>query len=104
MPPSCADNTARVAAFSSVCPNSGNTEWTRTLVHRRGHYFVALDRSNALEDGDYTFTCRWRSVYPQVLADGVCTVAAGDGVTLEIISADPVRQQSVHTEPDGTTR
>ncbi|MBT7302248.1 MAG: hypothetical protein HN849_22155, partial [Victivallales bacterium] len=97
-------NSEDVSAISSVCPNNGNTEWTRTLIHRRGHYFVALDRADALDEGDYTFTCRWRTLFPQQLRDGICTVDAGDGVALNISSADPVLQNSVRTEPDGTTR
>ncbi|MBT4815900.1 MAG: hypothetical protein HON70_09385 [Lentisphaerae bacterium] len=97
-------NSEDVSAISSVCPNNGNTEWTRTLIHRRGHYFVALDRADALDGGDYTFTCRWRTLFPQQLRNGICTVDAGDGVTLDVVNAVPVPQHSVRTEPDGTTR
>jgi hypothetical protein len=94
----------QVSALSSVDPFNGNTQQTRTIVHRTGHYFVVLDSFQALADDDYTFNCRWRSVHPARLEGGVWKESAPQGVALQIQSAEPVRQESVHEDYDGVFR
>jgi hypothetical protein len=99
-------NSDRVSAISSVNPLSGNSEWTRTMVHRRGHFFVVIDQMKALVDDEFSFSARWRTYYPQTLEpSGVCRVEAGDGVQMRIIGAGQnIVHDSRRAKADGSTR
>ena len=48
----------------------GGTDWTRTIVHWRGHYFAVLDRIEALASDEYNLTCRWRGLQRAALDSG----------------------------------
>ena len=57
-------NLGDVSAISSKDHGVDGTDWTRTIVHWRGHYFVVLDRIEALADDEYNMVCRWRGMQP----------------------------------------
>ena len=90
-----------VSAISSTDPFNGNTDCTRTILHRAGHYFVVFDRFKALSDDDYTFTCRWRTPHPATLDRGAWSVQAGGGVGMKLISAEPLDQEAAQEPSDG---
>ena len=52
-------NLGEVSMVASTEIDSGGADWTRTIVHWKGHYFAVLDRMVARQDDDYTFACRW---------------------------------------------
>jgi hypothetical protein len=87
-------NLGQLSMVSSREPNSGGADWTRTIVHRSGHYFVVLDRMEALQEDDYTFVCRWRSLQSAALDNGAWTATAPGGNVLRIQSAEDVVQTS----------
>ena len=69
--------------------DSGGADWTRTIVHWKGHYFAVLDRLEARQDDDYTFACRWRSLQSAALENGVWAATAPGGNVLRIQSRGP---------------
>jgi len=82
--------------------DSGGADWTRTIVHWKGHYFAVLDRMEARQDDDYTFTCRWRSLQSVALENGVWTATAPGGNVLRIQSAEDLVQTSEVWPCDGS--
>ena len=46
------------------------TEWERTILWRRGEYFLVCDTVTALTDGDFTLRCCWRPWGEAVLQEG----------------------------------
>jgi len=80
----------------------GGADWTRTIVHWRGHYFVVLDRMEARQDDDFSFVCRWRTPQAAVLESGVWTATAASGNTLRIQNTEPLVQTSELWESDGS--
>jgi len=97
-------STPVVSAISSVDPYNGNTESTRTIVHRAGHYFVVFDTFKALSDDDYTFTVRWRSLYPASLEGATWTENAPQGVQFRLINAEGIQQECKREDSDGDYR
>ena len=99
-----------VSAAASRDHGVGGADWTRTIVHWRGHYFAVLDRIEALADpassdsavaSDFNMTCRWRGLQPAAL-DGQAWVAfAPTGARLHIQGTDGVLQTAEHWENDG---
>ena len=80
------------------------TDWTRTIVHLRGHYFAVLDRIEARGDDEYNMVCRWRGFQPAEL-DGRTWVARGSsGACMRIQATDPVMQTAENWENDGAAR
>jgi hypothetical protein len=85
-------------------PGVGGTDWTRAVVHWRGHYFAVLDRMEARQDDDFTFVCRWRSPQPASLDKGVWTATATGNRTLRIQSAVSLFQTAEYWPIDGSAR
>jgi hypothetical protein len=85
-------NLGDISMVASTEVDSGGADWTRSIVHVKGHYFAVLDRLEARNENDYTFTCRWRSLQSAALANGVWTATAPGGNTLRIQSAEDVVQ------------
>ncbi len=76
------------AAFTkTTIPNYNGMDWSRHLVWLKGEGVIAFDRVTALEAGDYTLRCRWRSVGEGKAVQGGLTVAQG-GPRFKILNAD----------------
>jgi hypothetical protein len=90
-----------VSIVASTEIDSGGADWTRTIVHWKGHYFAVLDRMLARQNDDYTFTCRWRSLPAAALENGVWTATAPGGNVLRIQSAEDLVQTSEAWPCDG---
>jgi hypothetical protein len=114
-------NVGEVTAVSSKEEGVAGTDWTRTIVHWRGHYFVVLDGMKAREDGpaspaagsavasDNAYVCRWRTTQMAALQKGasggqVWLATAPDGNTMRIQNTDPIPQTSEYWECDGAAR
>ena len=97
-------NLGEVTAAASREPAAAGADWTRTIVHWRGHYFVVIDRMEALADDEFSYVCRWRSPQLAGLRDGVWTAVAPSGSKMRIQNAEPVFQTSEHWEMDGAAR
>ena len=85
-------NVGEVSAVSSKEEGVAGNDWTRTVVHWRGHYFVVLDSMQAREDDEYAYVCRWRTTQLASLQKGVWLATAPDGNTMRIQNTDPVSQ------------
>ncbi len=97
-------NVGEVSAVSSKEEGVAGNDWTRTVVHWRGHYFVVLDSMQAREDDEYAYVCRWRTTQLASLQKGVWLATAPDGNTMRIQNTDPVSQTSEYWENDGAAR
>jgi hypothetical protein len=107
-------NVGEVTAVSSKEEGVAGTDWTRTIVHWRGHYFVVLDGMKARQDDDYAYVCRWRTTQMAAMqkdaaggqAPGgqVWLATAPDGNTMRIQNTDPIPQTSEYWECDGAAR
>jgi len=94
---------ANFGAWSMVSTRDhgvGGADWTRTVVHWRGHYFAVLDRVQALADDEFNLVCRWRSPQPASLTAGAWRADAPSGNTFRIRNADAVKQAVEHGESD----
>ena len=99
-----AANLGEVTAAASREPGAAGSDWTRTIVHWRGHYFVVIDRMQALADDEFSYVCRWRSPQIAALQDGVWTVTAPSGSQMRIQDTEPVFQTAEHWQIDGAAR
>ncbi len=97
-------NLGEVTAAASREPGAAGSDWTRTIVHWRGHYFVVIDRMQALADDEFSYVCRWRSPQIAALQDGVWTVTAPSGSQMRIQNTEPVFQTAEHWQIDGAAR
>ena len=84
----------------TISPDYNGCDWTRSIVWRKGNWFVVLDRLDARDGGAYRFEAIWRTRGDVVLDNGTLTVRQGDAA-FHIISADTA-ERSLRTEPDGT--
>jgi len=69
-------NLGEVTAAASREHDVAGCDWTRTIVHWRGHYFVVFDRMEATGDDEFAFVCRWRCPQLAGLQNGVWTATA----------------------------
>jgi hypothetical protein len=97
-------NLGELSAVSSKEEGLAGTDWTRTIVHWRGHYFVVLDHMRALQDDEYAYVCRWRTTQLASLRKGIWLATAPDGGTMRIQNTDPLFQTSEYRECDGAAR
>lgn len=97
-------NLGDVSAISSKESGVAGADWTRTVLHLKGHYFVVLDKIQALADDGFNMTCRWRSFNPASIENGVFTANAPGGGTMRIIPSEPLQQVSEYWECDGAAR
>ena len=97
-------NLGEVSAISSKEQGVAGSDWTRTIVHWRGHYFVVLDRMEAVQDDEFAFVCRWRSLQPAYLEQGVWCATAPSGSRMRIQNTEGVFQTAEHWECDGSAR
>ena len=97
-------NVGEVSAVSSKEEGIAGTDWTRTIVHWRGHYFVVMDRMQARQDDEYSYVCRWRTTQFATLQKGAWLATAPDGNTMRIQNTEPVFQTSEYWECDGAAR
>jgi hypothetical protein len=106
-------NLGEVTASATREPGVAGADWTRNIVHWRGHYFVVIDRMEALADpasqgsaeaSDFSCVCRWRSPQLASLKDGLWTAVAPSGSKMRIQNAEPVFQTSEFWEIDGAAR
>jgi hypothetical protein len=108
-------NLGEVSAAASREPGVAGSDWTRTIVHWRGHYFVVIDRMEALgeaspasqgsaEASDFAFVCRWRCPQLAGLQNGVWTAVAPTGNKMVIQNTQPLFQTSEFWEMDGAAR
>ncbi len=72
-------NLGEITAAASREPGVAGSDWTRTIVHWRGHYFVVIDRMEALADDDFAYICRWRCPQLAHLQDDAWTAVAPSG-------------------------
>src|SRR5664279_543267 len=97
-------NVGEVTAVSSKDHGVAGTDWTRTIVHLRGHYFAVLDRVEAKADDEYNMVCRWRGFQPAELEGRTWVARGSSGACMKIQATDPVMQTAEHWENDGATR
>lgn len=67
-------------------------EWERTIVWRRGAYFLVFDTVTAQEAGDYTLRCCWRP-WGAATLDGATLTADQRPMRLSVINADGAAQR-----------
>ncbi len=79
-----------ISAVASRDHGVGGTDWTRTVVHWRGHYFAVLDRIEPLSDDEYNMTCRWRGMQPASLDGQAWVACAPSGSRLRVQCTDGV--------------
>ncbi len=76
----CADFAGTGFSKTALREHSG-ADWTRSIVWRKGGYFLVFDEVKAREDGDFNLQCLWRTLGKPAL-DGntlrVEQVAKGD--------------------------
>jgi hypothetical protein len=96
-------NLGDISMVASTEVDSGGADWTRSIVHVKGHYFAVLDRLEARNENDYTFTCRWRSLQSAALANGIWTARAPGGNALRVQSAEDVVQTHEAWPCDGAS-
>jgi hypothetical protein len=97
-------NLGEVSLVASREPSVAGADWTRTIVHWRGHYFAVLDRMEAQAEDQFAFVCRWRSPQSAALAEGIWTATAPNGSALRIQNPEPVFQTAECWENDGAAR
>lgn len=93
-----------VSLVASREQSVAGADWTRTIVHWRGHYFAVLDRMEAQQDDEFAFVCRWRSPQSAALMKGVWTATALNGSALRIQNPEAVFQTAECWENDGAAR
>ncbi len=97
-------NLGEVSAAASREQGVAGMDWTRTVVHWRGHYFVVLDRMVAQADDDYVCVCRWRCPQMAALRDGIWTAMAPSGNRFYIQNTEPLLQTAEYWPIDGSGR
>jgi hypothetical protein len=97
-------NLGDVSAASSREVGVAGADWTRTIVHWRGHYFAVIDRMEANADDDFAYVCRWRCPQLAGLKDGLWTAVAPNGSKMTIQNTEPLFQTSDFWEVDGAAR
>lgn len=65
----CELGSADLAMTQSVLHDYGGAEWSRSIFWQAGEYSVVIDRLTALEAGEYTARCHWRTL-GEVALDG----------------------------------
>ena len=95
-------NLGEWSMVSSMEHGVGGSDWTRTVVHWKGHYFAVLDRIEAGQDDEFSFVCRWRTPHTAALQNGVWVAAAASGNSLRIQNTEPLVQTSELWENDGS--
>jgi hypothetical protein len=106
-------NMGEVSALSSTDHGVGGSDWTRTIVHWRGHYFVVLDRIEAQADpasattasavaSEYNMVCRWRGMQPAAMNGRAWVADAPSGSSMRVQATDDLPQTSEHWEADGS--
>jgi hypothetical protein len=93
-----------VSAVSSMDHGVSGVDWTRTVVHWRGHYFAVLDRVEANADDEFNLACRWRTPHAAELKDGIWSAMAPSLGVMRIQNTDGLRQSAEYWENDGATR
>jgi len=78
--------------------NYGGADWERTIIWKKGRYFLFLDLVKAREGGDYRLECRWRTRGDVSLEGNVLSVRQGDK-SFFIRSADDAHR-SISFQPD----
>jgi hypothetical protein len=107
-------NLGEITAVASRESGVAGADWTRNILHWRGHYFVVIDRMEAVGDdpaaqgsavaSEFAYVCRWRCPQLASLQNGVWTAVATDGSKMRIQNTDPVFQTSEFWEIDGAAR
>jgi len=97
-------NLGEVSAIASKEQGIAGSDWTRTIVHWRGHYFAVLDRVEARQNDEFSFVCRWRSLHPAAMEKGFWTAMAPSGSAMRIQNTDGLFQTAEHWELDGSAR
>jgi len=97
-------NLGEISAIACTDPGNSGMNWTRTVLHWRGHYFAVLDRAEALDDDEFNLVCRWRTPQMAELRDGVWVATAPSLGVMTIQNPDGLRQTSEWWEHDGSTR
>ncbi len=82
----------------STSPDFNGADWTRSILWRRGRWFLVLDRVKALREGEYRLERRWRSRGEISLAGNRFSARQGDAA-LSIMTADDAPRR-VEYEPD----
>ncbi len=101
-------NLGDVSAVAAKDHGVSGTDWTRTIVHWRGHYFVVLDRveasagpaSSGAPDG-FNMVCRWRGLQPASLEGQTWVAQGAAGAVMRIQGTDGLPQTAEHWEIDG---
>jgi hypothetical protein len=94
-------NLGEVSAVSSREPDIAGADWTRTIVHWKGHYFAVLDRMKAQQNDDFAYVCRWRSINPAALEKGVWTARSSTGNAMRLQNTDSIFQTTERWDVDG---
>lgn len=87
---------------TELAPYKG-TAWLRTILWRRGEYFIVLDRVRALRAGQYVCNATWRSFYRADL-DGRAWKAEADGDVFYLKSGSDRPCATEHAGLEGAAR
>jgi hypothetical protein len=85
-------NLGDVSMVASREHDVSGADWTRTVVHWRGHYFVVLDRVEALAEGEFNLVCRWRSPQSARLKGQTWVATASSGNRLHLQPGEALPQ------------
>ena len=94
-------NLGDVSIASSAQNDVSGANWTRTVVHLRGHYFAVLDRIEAMADDNFNMVCRWRTPQPSAIEEGAWVARSPSGAVMRVLSTDAVTQTSEQWDSDG---
>ncbi|MCE5251789.1 PQQ-like beta-propeller repeat protein [bacterium] len=96
----CAGDFEKFGITRTTSRDYNGADWERTIIWRKGKYFLFLDRIKALRDGDFRLDARWRTRGDVDLAGNLLTVHQGDK-TFFIKSADEAERR-LEYEADGS--
>lgn len=61
-------------------PDYNGLDWRRHIFWRKGHYFLVVDEFEALQDGEYSTRCYWRSLgEPTIEGQGLTVTQQSKG-------------------------
>ncbi|MDP6777912.1 MAG: hypothetical protein QGI83_14230, partial [Candidatus Latescibacteria bacterium] len=89
----------------TTLPDYVGTDWTRTLLWRKGDFFLVVDRLAARERATYGAICRWFSLGQPELNGGCCTFHQSEwkgsrtDFVVENLSGQAIRTQEVYYGP-----
>ncbi len=95
----CCENHGDIAFTATALRHYHGSEWQRSIVWRRGRYFVIIDTYPVPKAGRYAIDCIWRSPHGGMLEDNVWRIRSGKddcvirGVDTGALYLDPIEDR-----------